>query len=454
MTSQKAFFLLIVSIISLNIRVYGQGNEQKKFAFYDSKDTVVLQKNEYAIKHNAFGFNLTVINKDKQKKISALDKPNINFTVKGAEATAVGLFVLSAAMPMGHDYFFPLNGNNGVFFIKSNSIEFTRIPKPDWKKEREELIFKDAPFKQCHASTLVETTPGVIMVAWFGGSYEGSKDVKIWMSRLEKGKWLAPWVAAEGEMKDTVAVPLWNPVLFKSNSGKLFLFYKAGPNPREWWGMMKTSDDNGRSWSATSRLPDGILGPIKNKPVQLKDGSILSPSSTETNEKWQAHIERSTDDGTNWELIPVDHGSALDVIQPSILFYEGGKRLQMLCRSKQRTVVESWSADNGKSWSALSKTSLLNPNSGTDALTLKNGTQLIVYNPDVPGKDWFNGRFKLNVAMSRDGKTWTDIAILENGDAKKEYSYPAIIQTKDGKVHITYTFDRKNIKHVVLSNTK
>lgn len=328
----------------------------------------------------------------------------------------------------------------------------TSYGQPNWKKETEELIFKDAPFKQCHASTLVETTPGVILAAWFGGSHEGSKDVKIWMSRLEKGKWQAPWIAAEGLSKDTATVPLWNPVLFKSRSGKLFLFYKAGPNPREWWGMVKTSKDKGKSWSAASRLPDGILGPIKNKPVQLKDGTILSPSSTETNEKWQAHIERSTDDGKTWELIPVDHGAALEVIQPSILFYDGGKRLQILCRSKQGAVVESWSADNGKSWTALSKTSLLNPNSGTDAVTLKNGTQLIVYNPDVPGKDWFNGRFKLNVATSTDGETWTDIAILENGDAKKEYSYPAVIQTRDGKVHITYTFDRKNIKHVVLSN--
>jgi predicted neuraminidase len=74
---------------------------------------------------------------------------------------------------------------------------------------------------------------------------------------------------------------------------------------------------------------------------------------------------------------------------------------------------------------------------------------LIVYNPDVPGKDWFNGRGKLCVACSADGKTWRDIAVLEDG-TKEEYSYPAIIQTKDGLIHITYTFNRKNIKHVVL----
>jgi alpha-L-fucosidase len=74
---------------------------------------------------------------------------------------------------------------------------------------------------------------------------------------------------------------------------------------------------------------------------------------------------------------------------------------------------------------------------------------MIVYNPDVPGKDWFNGRSKLRVAVSGNGTDWRDVVELENGTTE-EYSYPAIIQTRDGLVHITYTYDRKNIKHVVL----
>ncbi len=95
------------------------------------------------------------------------------------------------------------------------------------------------------------------------------------------------------------------------------------------------------------------------------------------------------------------------------------------------------------------QTSLLNPNSGTDAVTLKSGTQLLVYNPALPGKDWFNGRGKLRVAQSTDGLAWQDIAVLEDG-AKEEYSYPAIIEAQDGRVHITYTYNRQNIKHVIL----
>ncbi len=318
-----------------------------------------------------------------------------------------------------------------------------------WKITKNELIFKDPPFSQCHASTLVEAKRGELLVAWFGGSHEGNKDVKIWASFNVQGNWSTPGILADGKVSETQSYPCWNPVLFKSNQGKLFLFYKVGPNPREWWGMYKTSIDNGETWSGAVRLADGLIGPVKNKPIQLADGTILSPSSTESKtEVWKAHIERSTDEGKTWQIIPVDHETEFNVIQPSILIHPDG-RLQILCRSKEGSVIESWSADQGLTWSKLSRTTLLNPNSGTDALTLTDGSHLIVYNPLLPGKDWFNGRFKISAAISIDGKNWEDIALLEDG-TKEEYSYPAIIQTQDGKVHISYTFDRKNVKHVVL----
>jgi alpha-L-fucosidase len=236
--------------------------------------------------------------------------------------------------------------------------------------------------------------------------------------------------------------------LFKAKEGKVFLFYKVGPSPREWWGMVRTSANNGKTWSTAKRLPEGILGPIKNKPVQLADGTILSPSSTETRESWKVHVEKSTDQGETWHIIPVDPKTEFNVIQPSILVYSGDK-LQMLCRSKEDRIIQAYSNDNGNTWGALSKTNLPNPSSGIDAVTLKNGWQLLVYNPTTKGKEWFNGRAKLNVAVSKNGTEWTDVAVLENG-TKEEYSYPAVIQTKDGKVHITYTYDRKNIKYVVI----
>lgn len=320
----------------------------------------------------------------------------------------------------------------------------------NWKILSKELIVRDqgSAFSQCHASTIVELAKGKMMTAWFGGTHEGSNDVVIWMSIKDKKGWSKPASVANGIISDTLRYPCWNPVLFKDQSGLLHLYYKVGPNPREWWGMEIQSKDLGETWGSPVRLADGILGPIKNKPLQLKDGSILSPSSTETTTAWRAHIERSTDAGRSWQYIPIDTAGTYDVIQPSIVMYAGG-RLQVLCRSKQGYVMQAWSDDNGKTWGPFSPTQLINPNSGTDAITLKNGQQLIVYNPDVPGKEWFNGRAKLRVATSVDGNTWKDVAILEDGTTE-EYSYPAVIQTADGLVHITYTFDRKNVKHVVL----
>ncbi len=312
----------------------------------------------------------------------------------------------------------------------------------------EEYVFENPPFPSCHASTIVEVAPNHLLSAWFGGTDEGNKDVGIWLSQKENGQWSPPTLMAEGIIDATTRHPCWNPVLFKAREGKLFLFYKVGPSPREWWGMLRTSIDNGKTWSQPERLPEGILGPIKNKPVQLADGTILSPSSTETKESWKAHIERSRDLGKTWEIISVDPQTNLDVIQGSILFYPNQK-MQMLCRSKQDRIAEVWSEDGGKTWGNLSLTNLPNPNSGTDAVTLNNGWQMLVHNPLTRGKKWDNGRQKLVASVSKDGKKWHEVYVLED-QPKGEFSYPAIVQAADGKAHITYTWQRRNIRHVVL----
>ena len=310
------------------------------------------------------------------------------------------------------------------------------------------LLLTNPPFKACHSSSIVEIRPGNLMVAFFAGTGEGQKDVSIWLARKTGSSWTKPYRIADGVISDSLRYPCWNPVLFKSREGRLFLFYKIGPNPREWWGMVRTSDDEGKTWSVPQKLPDNILGPIKNKPVQLDDGVILNPSSVETDSTWKVHVERSDDLGKTWEKIQVDSSSNFKVIQPAILFHGGG-RLQMVCRSDQDSVVDAWSDDNGLSWSKFSKLKLPNPNSGIDAVTLKNGLHVLVYNPEVKGREWFNNRGKLNVAYSSDGKDWKTVLELEN-TKDKEFSYPAIIQTSDGLVWITYTYNRENVKFVCL----
>lgn len=318
-----------------------------------------------------------------------------------------------------------------------------------------EFIFDKAPFASCHASTIVETEDGLV-AAWFGGTEESEPDVNIWLSRYNDNVWSPVEKVATGFELSGRNVACWNPVLFQPKSGPLMLFYKVGDDEPDWWGEYKTSTDGGKTWSKAIRLPDGFLGPIKNKPIQLSDGSILSPSSIEyykiqdndTSEVWITHLELTSDMGKTWKKIgPLNDGKDFNVIQGSLLNYPNGK-MQILCRTENAgRIYQSWSDDQGNTWNSWSPTDLPNPDSGTDAVMLADGRALLVYNHTASdGRD----RDYLNVAVSEDGKQWYAAYVLENQKGDYEFSYPAVIQTSDGLIHITYTWNRDNIKHVVL----
>ena len=315
---------------------------------------------------------------------------------------------------------------------------------------KSEFIYETAPFPSCHASTIAETKTGLV-TAWFGGTRERDPDVCIYVSRLEDGKWTTPMEVANGLSFGEKRLPTWNPVLFQPKTGPLMLFYKAGPSPATWWGMVTSSTDDGKTWSTPRRLPDGILGPVKNKPVQLANGDILSATSTEGDKGWRVHFERSTDGGNTWTATPpVNDGKKIAAIQPSILFH-GKNKLQSIGRTKHGNMFDIWSKDSGKTWGKMTTTEMPNPNSGTDAVTLADGRQLLVYNHNANNK----GRSPLNLAVSKDGKTWLAALVLEDEpSAPNGFSYPAMIQTSDGLVHITYTWRREKIKHVVVDPTK
>lgn len=340
-----------------------------------------------------------------------------------------------------------------VLGLVNSSFSQTEYSSVDRKKKNRILssrfIYDSASFPACHGSTIVETPHGLI-AAWFGGEYEGHKDVNIYASRFVKGKWTSPVVIADGFINDSVRYACYNPVLFLAQNNVLFLFYKIGPFVQGWTGWMKRSSDFGITWSAPEALPTGILGPIRNQPY-VADGLLICPSSTEKG-GWKVHFEYADDNGRTWYKGPdLNDATTITGIQPSILSH-GEKTLQALTRSQDGTINETWSYDNGRTWSVLQHTSMPNNNSGIAAITLKDGRHLLVYNhvkPSVNLTEGLGARSPLNVAISHDGKTWQPYAVLED-EAGAEFSYPYAIQSKNGKVHVTYTWKRKRIKHVVL----
>jgi len=304
---------------------------------------------------------------------------------------------------------------------------------------QEEFIFSNPPFESCHASTLTEAADGHLVCAWFGGTKEGDADVTIWMSHLNSN-WEAPQRVASA--KD---IPCWNPVLFTMPSKEIILFYKAGRNPKEWSGFLKRSSDNGKTWFDPEILPAGVIGPVRSKPL-LNNGTLVCGSSIESWQRWGCWIDMTSDGGKTWtKSNPINVDSQyFGIIQPTVFFSKNGT-LRFLARSHQiGYICSSSSEDQGKTWSAAKPTALQNPNSAVEAANLKDGRVLLVYN------DSKTNRYPLNIAVSDDGgETWSMKVVLEEKEG--EFSYPAMIQTQDGLVHITYTWNRKLIKHVVLN---
>lgn len=305
---------------------------------------------------------------------------------------------------------------------------------------QQEFVFEKGPTPSCHASTLCLMAGGEVLAAWFGGKEEGAVDVAIWLSRRTAGRWSAPVKVAAAS-----GVPCWNPVLFRTSRGATLLFYKAGTSPETWSGLLRRSTDDGRTWGDPTLLPPGILGPIKNKPFELPDGTLVCGTSVESYQSWGCWVERTPDEGRTW----TKHGPILvpanpyGTIQPAIFGTQDG-RLAMLCRSRGlHQMVRATSRDGGRSWTPAEPIDLPQNNSGLDAVHLKDGRSVVLYNHTT------RGRTPLNLAVSGDrGKTWKPGPVLET--APGEYSYPAIIQAPDGTIHFTYTWRRERVRYGTL----
>ena len=303
---------------------------------------------------------------------------------------------------------------------------------------KHEFIFTDAPFAQCHASTILRTGGGDKLCAWFGGEKEGANDVRIWFSRQIGGIWSAP------EAIPAVAdLPHWNPVLFETKNGEITLFYKVGALIPQWKTYFTVTQDGGKTWEEPKELIPGDTrdgrGPVKNKPLRHSSGVLLAPASTERG-AWRCFIDRFDDSG--WEKrpvpVPADKESSLHMIQPT-LWEDGNSTVHALMRTRNGYVYRSDSTDGGLTWREAYPTEVFNNNSGIDCAKTDDGRIVLVCNPVQ------RGRTPLSVLVSSDnGATFEKILDLET--AEGEYSYPAVVS--DGnKLCITYTYNRKAIAY-------
>ena len=374
------------------------------------------------------------------------------------------------------------------------------LPTRDPQITTDEFIYDEATFPACHASTIAELKNGDLVAAWFGGKHENNPDVCIYTARKAKGskQWTEPALAADGvfelateqaltagitaETTDASVGPMtkghaaraaktgatlkrkacWNPVLYEMPDGELLLFYKIGLRVADWTGWLVRSRDGGKTWSEREPLPKGFLGPIKNKP-EMVDGRLICPSSTESG-GWKIHFEIYDTASKQWHYVgPVeaekaiptaqpDTMKAIGCIQPSILRLADGS-LKVLCRSQNGRLATAQSHDGGETWSRVTLTDLPNNQSGTDAVTLKDGRHVLVYNNFQTLMGTRKGpRTPLSVAISDDGTHWRHLMTLEDSPIG-EYSYPAIIEGRDGALHITYTWRRQRVvyKKIILN---
>ena len=317
-----------------------------------------------------------------------------------------------------------------------------------------EFVFgKDRPFAQCHASTITQAGDGTLIAAWFGGTEEKNPDVGIWMSCLRDGQWTPPSLAAK-----VANCAHWNPVLFTDAEKAVHLFFKVGPEIPGWKTWWMSSGDHGKTWSAPRELvpgDSGGRGPVKNKPILLSDGSWLAPASTEV-KLWEAFADRSTDRGVTWErsenfVIDRTIFKGKGAIQPTFWESAPGK-VHALMRACAGRAWRADSEDYGKTWTPVRDSGLPNNNSGIDALRLDDGRVLLVFNPI--GTNW-GARTPLSLGVSRDNSdTWELAAHFEDDPPETdfEYSYPAIIRTRDG-IAVSYTYKRDCVRCWVIPMT-
>lgn len=319
-----------------------------------------------------------------------------------------------------------------------------------------QFISESADAFQVHASSLAELPDGRLMAAWYGGTREGARDVSVYLSRQSKDRptaWERPWVAVTPEaVRIELGRPirkLGNPLIWAGGRGRLHLLFVTVSFGG--WACsslnLKTSEDEGRTWSAARRL---VLSPffniselVRNPPVPIAPAGWAIPIYHEMAGKYPELLELS--EGPlpgEWRWAKRRIAGGRSWIQPAIAV-TGPQTALAAFRScgPDRRMAVAHTKDAGRTWSPPAPTGLPNPDAAVGMVSLAADKLLAAYN------DSTGGREKLALALSRDqGATWRRVALVES-EPGSEFSYPSLLAGREGKVHLSYTWKRARIKH-------
>lgn len=292
-----------------------------------------------------------------------------------------------------------------------------------------------------HASTVALMPDGDILCAWYAGSAEGARDVKIYAARLdaETGSWSTPRVIA-----DTPGRSEGNPVLFVDDGSRVWLYFVTIHGVG--WQMAKmkysVSKDCGRTFGPATLFRKNYGWMPRNHIIRLQSGSLLMPLYHER--KGYSFFMRSTDGGASWH----EAGRILTRpgnLQPAVVELEDGAVMALMRTwGKNGRTWKAESLDQGMTWSPAQEISIPNPRSALDMIMLESGSIVIAFNNSE------SKRTPLTVALSKDGgKSWPWMRDLENGEGR--FSYPSLMQDSNGIIHVTYTYKRDTIKHAAFN---
>ncbi len=310
-----------------------------------------------------------------------------------------------------------------------------------------ELIFEKIPGAPAHhASSIAEAPNGDLLVTWYGGSYESSDDEALYMARRKKGE--RNWSTPELLFRDP-AHPVGNAIIFVDPAKKIWILWGRMEATQPllahtgWDGarlMYRVSSDNGHTWTKDVLFPMETSGWLpRNLPITLAGGELLVPLSDERDNVDKSFFVKTKDNGKTWTRSQNIPNKNVMGEQPTVAPRPDGSLLAFV--RLRPTLLQTESTDGGLNWTPAHETDLKCPDAAISLRALRNGHLLLVHN------DSDRARTPLSITRSVDGgKTWSSHLAFESNPG--EYSYPSVLQTSDGLIHVVYTYRRYSIKHV------